>query len=157
MPRPKLTYLFEAEYHDGRVYKQNPDDSSIKFPPVKDENGELQGKSCMADIQEDLENHLIRRFSLVGKGNRITVDLKLGNFYVNKLSVLLESDKLPSFPEHFDLVYYRQNTVDVNVTFNKKTKEAIKHEQQGGIFTEYFIGWRCTINGREFKQKLAVS
>jgi hypothetical protein len=157
MQKPTLTYFFEAEYYDGRIYKQNQEDASVKYPPVRDENGHLQGKSCMSDIQEDVDNFLIKRFTLVGKGNKITVNLDTGLFEVNGLQVLLESTKLPALPEHFRLRYYRQVTVDQNITYDKGNGEIQKVEQAGEAFLEYFIGWECEIAGKQYEQKIAVA
>jgi hypothetical protein len=163
MPKPVLTYFFEAEYNDGTIYKQNKLDASVKYPPVKDENGELQGKSCMSDIQDDLDKGLVRRFSIVkhrgllSVKNTLTVDLKTGIFYVNGLTVLLESEKLPAMPEKFTLIYYRQRTVNLNVTYEKKTGKILDQKQVDDLFIEYFIGWHCTINGKNYTQKIGVS
>lgn len=156
MLKPKLTYLFEAEYFDGHIYKQNPQDHSVNFPPVKDDNGEWQGKSCFTDIAQDVENHLIKRFSLVRDNNRVSVNLENGLFTINGLQVLLEEEKLPIIPEHFTLIYYRQVSVHQNVTYALDTGDILGRED-AGHFLEYFIGWKCTISGREYKQKLAVA
>lgn len=156
MSKPKLEYFFEAEYYDGHIYKQNEQDSSIKFRPTVDANGELQGKSSFSDIQEDVQNNRIHRFFLVGKENRIGLDLATGIFYFNSVPFLVEHQKLPAKPKNFELIYYRQNTVDLNATYETKTGQMIS-AKQGQIFTEYFLGWKCTINGRPYEEKIAVA
>lgn len=152
MLKYQLQYLFEAEYKDGTIYRQNPQDHSVKFPPIQDEHGEWQGKSCFTDVTEDAQNHKIKKFSIIGKGNTITVNLENGLFEINGLPVLLEEEKLPMLPEHFELIYYRQVSVSQNITYGDVTVL-----EDGGIFVEYFIGWKCNIGGREYKQKLAVA
>lgn len=156
MPKPTLTYLFEAEYKDGHIYSQHPDDFSLKFPPTIDEAGEMQGRSAGADIQEDLDNDLISRVSLVGRGNKITVDLTTGLFEINGLQVILESNKLPILPDRFVLVRYYQVTQVQHVTYKNSdgTKVSESYEPE---FREYFLGWKCTINGRVYEEKIAVS
>lgn len=156
MSKPALTYLFEATLEDGSIYSQNPEDASLKFPPVPDENGVLQGKSCFTDIIEDVENHKVVKFSLIGKGNVVSVDLRSGLFEINGLPILAESVKLPTKPDHFTLVYYRQRTISQNVTYQVQSGEIIDKEE-GEEFLEYFIGWRCNISGRDYEQKIAVA
>lgn len=156
MNKPVLTYLFEAEFTDGSTYTQNPEDASLKFPPLIDEDGNLQGKSCYTDIVEDVEQHRIRKFSLIGHGNVISVDLKDGIFEVNGVKILVESKKLPILPEYFELIYYRQVNQDQNVTVNKKTLEVVSVENMQP-FIEYFIGWKTNIAGQEYIQKIAVA
>lgn len=155
MKKPILTYFFEAEYEDGSIYTQNKDDASVKFPPIRDENGDLQGKSCFTDVLDDIKHKKLVKFSLIGKGNRITVNLANGLFTINGLQVLLESIKLPILPE-FEIVYYRQRSEDQNLTFSNKTGELLD-ETITGSFIEYFIGWKCMIAGKEYQQKIAVA
>lgn len=155
MPKPILSYLFEAEYNDGSTYTQNPEDASIKFPP-EIVDGQLHGKSCFTDIREDVAEHKIKQFSLIGRGNVISVNLQTGLFSINDVPVLLESEKLPALPEFFELIYYRQVTVNARVNVGKGAPELQKTEQSD-IFVEFFIGWKCNIGGREYIQKLAVS
>ncbi len=106
-----LKYLFEAEYFDGRVYKQNKLDASVKFPPQPDKNGELQGKSCMSDIQEDIDNFHIKKFTIVEQilmGKKISVDLTDGHFEVDGNLFTVEGDRpFPVQPNQFKLIYFR--------------------------------------------------
>lgn len=145
MPEPvKLKYLFLVEFTDGTIYEQTPDDKS-KLDPLRSE---------FYDVLQS--GKVIRKFSLVGEGNKVTVDLQSGLFYINGLPVLLESEKLPARPEMFDLIFYRQWTKDQNVTYAMKTGE-ILNRQDAGSFCEYFIGWKCTLGKKEYIQKIAVA
>lgn len=141
-----LKYLFVAEFTDGTKIEQNPDDKS-----------KLGGRNCYSDVLYWLrEGKRLRRFSLVGDNNIIFVDLYTGIFNVNGLDLLLESEKLPALPDHFDLLWFHQVTRNQNVTYEKKTGEIVKKEDLPE-FREYFIGWECEINGKSYKQKLAVA
>jgi hypothetical protein len=139
-----LKYLFEAEFTDGTIYTQTADDVSNIDPK----------RSQFYDVLHT--GKTIKRFSLVGEGNKLTVDLTTGFFEVNGLTVLLESTKLPGPPDKFDLVFYRQRTHDIDVTYEKKTGNVV---ETGGEteFCEYFIGWTCEIAGKHYIQKMAVA
>lgn len=161
MATTKLKYLFKVLYTDGTEYGQNPEDHSVKFPPVRDENGQWQGKSCMSDVFDDIEQgKTVKTFSLVGEGNTITVDLTRGVFYVNDLQVLLESEKLPTAPSKFNLVYYRQVTENANVDMKADKKGTYQIVGMTPLskdrFVEYFVGWQCNIKGKNYQQKIAV-
>lgn len=139
-----LKYLFVAEFMDGSIKEQTPADVS-KLDPSRSEFYDVlhAGKA-------------IKRFSLVGEGNTITVDLVTGLFTINQLLVLLESEKLPLRPEKFDLIFYRQHTHSLNVEYELKTGIPVSSEPAGHS-CEYFIGWQCNINGKNYQQKIAVS
>lgn len=144
--KPTLKYLFEAEYEDKEVYKQTPDDKSLI----------AEKKSQFYDVLNS--GKTIRRFSLVGEGNRITVDLRTGVFYINKLAVLLESEKLPGMPVKFELIFYRQWTQNVDIDYKVMKIGPIKitKESPREAYCEYFIGWKCEIAGKSYQQKIAV-
>jgi hypothetical protein len=145
----KLQYLWVAELSDGSFIKQNPQDISEVNPK----------ENCYHDLLELLQNKKdlsIHRFSVVGKGNTITVDLITGVFYVNGLAVLLESDRLPSMPDKFNLIWYHQVTQETKVNYDTKTMMATKTEDLPE-YREYFIGWQTNIKGKNYQQKIAVS
>lgn len=148
--KPQLKYLFEVEFTDGEIYKQTPKDLSTLDP----------SKSEYYDILQRVEKDkkVILRFSLVGDGNRVTVDLKRGIFYVNKLPVLLESEQLPGMPEKFELIFYRQWKQELDVTYKTMKVGPVKiiSEKPKEPYCEYFIGWKCQVNGKSYQQKIAV-
>lgn len=131
----QLKYLFVAQFDDGRVINQTPEDKSIIDP---------EKRSQFYDVLQHPAK--LEYFTLVGDGNVIKVDLRSGIFYVNGLAVLLESEKLPTIPDKFDLIFYRQHTHHFN----------LKHEEIDHNI-EYFIGWKCKIKGKTYQQKLAVA
>ena len=142
-------YLFVAELTDGSFFEQTQDDVS-KLDPKR---------NCYYDLLQKLEKTpdlRIRRFSLVGQNNTITVDLGTGIFYVNGLAILAESEKLPTLPDKFDLIWYIQVTQNLNVTLNNKTQKIVSVHDQNE-YREYFIGWQCNIAGKNYQQKIAVS
>lgn len=145
----KLKYLWAAELADGTLERQTPEDISYLDP----------ARNCYYDLIQ-LTKHgpekIIRRFSLLSEENTITVDLGNGIFYINGLPVLLESEKLPILPDKFDLIYYHQVTQNTNVNFDPKTGEILDREPLPE-YREYFLGWQCNINGKNYQQKLAVS
>src|SRR4051794_11407218 len=102
MNQSQFTYLFFVEYADGTAFHQTPDDRSAIDP---------EKRSQFYDVLQSGQR--IKRFSLVNKTNRITVDLTTGLFEINGLRVLLEGEKLPAIPERFDLIFYRQHTHDM--------------------------------------------
>lgn len=140
-----LKYLFIAEFIDGSAIEQTLEDKSSIDP---------EKRSQFYDVLQSGKR--IHRFSLVGEGNKLTVDLLTGFFEVNGLRVMLEGDKLPTLPDRFDLIFYRQHTHDTAATFSLKTKNLISQEETDH-YIEYFIGWQCNIAGKNYQQKLAVS
>lgn len=151
-----LKYLFEVRYADEEIYRQSPEDKS-KIDPEK--------RSEFYDVLQEVEKgKTIRMFSLIeqdsDKPNILTVDLGTGLFYVNGVMVILESTKLPTIPDKFELVFYRQWTQSVNVDY-KKSKEGVMkvigNTPVGEAFCEYFIGWKCNIAGKEYVQKIGVA
>jgi len=140
----KLKYLFTAEFTDGTSIRQSHSDIS-KIDP---------NKSLFYDVLNS--GKTVRKFSLSYFFNKVTVDLLTGLFYVNGLPVLLEGDKLPGMPDKFELIYYRQWTRSMDVTYKLKTGEIIDTKPTDS-FCEYFIGWKCEIAGKSYQQKLGVS
>lgn len=150
MNSPKLDYLFTAVFTDGSIVEQNPEDKGTS----------PNARNCYSDVLfAQKEGKQLHFFHLKGKGNTLTVDLVGGMFYVNGLEVLLESEKLPGMPEKFDLVWYHQVTQDIEVDtkVNDKLGVDITAMRPHEGLREYFIGWECNINGKVYKQKIAVA
>lgn len=155
-----LKYLFEAEFLDGGIYRQNPEDHSKKNPPIKDAEGNYQGKSAFSDIREEVEKYSLKKFSLIEAGKEVvSVNLVTGIFTVMGVDILVESEKIPTMPEKFKLIYYRQwtrsMTVDVQVQEDMSIKQTGQKEEEP--FCEFFIGWECEVQGKKYTQKLAVA
>lgn len=140
----KLKYLFETEFKDGTIYKQNKLDASIKFPPIKDANGQLQGKNCMADIQEDVDNFNIKRFTLIEQGflgKKYTVDLTDGHFEIDGTTIEAEADRaLPIKNARFKLIYFLISTVQHTSPALFNNPKSVTNTQEGGIEVVNRIG-----------------
>lgn len=149
---PVLKYLFKAKFGDDSEYYQTPDDKSELDPK----------KSQFFDVLEICKTKKLIEFSLMGWNIEpyipvISVNLQTGLFNISGVEVLLESQKLPTLPDKFELIFYRQWTQNLTVTYKVKTGEPQSSEQNGEGFCEYFIGWKCEIAGKEYTQKLAVA
>lgn len=169
MGKLDLKYLFHAKFVDGDEFIQSADDISNIDPEKRSQYYDL--------LQEVEKGRVIRLFSLVGEGHSFTVDLGTGLFYVDGIKILLESKKLPTLPDKFNLIFYRQRTQSVNVKHkaDKAGKmKVISVKPTGDDFCEYFIGWHCRVMTRvehksrdgkkwvtnelrDYEQKLAVS
>jgi|ERR1700719_3524342 len=146
--QPILKYLFVAEFTDGTVIEQTPDDMS-----------KLGLRNCYSDVLEAQKNgKILKAFTLnrVGSVENVSVNLLTGIFTINGLEVLLESDKLPALPDHFELIWYHQVTRDMNITYAVQTGKEVDRTY-APEFREYFIGWKCTIHGKSYQQKIAVA
>lgn len=112
----KLEYLWVATFRDGSTYKQNKEDTSLKFPPVKDENGQWQGKNSWTDIKEDVENCNLASFSLI-QNTRVfpktyKVDLIDGHFEIDGTKFLVEDDSnVPYYQYPLKLIWRRITNV----------------------------------------------
>jgi len=146
--KPVLKWLFRVQFADGSTYNQTPNDKSV-IDPKRSEYYDM--------MEAEKRGKKIRYFSLfeVGTTNIVSVDLGTGLFFVNKLPVLLESQKLPKLPEKFNLIFYHQVDQNQTMTIQKSTGKVLKTEQS--THREYFIGWECEIAGKKYIQKLAVS
>jgi hypothetical protein len=159
----RLKYLFEVEFFDDKPkYKQNSQDASVKFPPVPNEKGILQGKSAFHDIREDVENGNVKRFTLVEQGlvilpRKFTVDLSDGHFEVNGVPFIAMGAKpLPIRPQKFTLKYFRVRTPYQTSTYANKTGQLLKRET-GEFPIQYLLGWECEISGVHYEQVIVVS
>lgn len=145
----KLKYLFVAEFSDGSKITQTQDDKSIVEPETR---------SQFYDVLQSGKR--IKEFSLHQIGlwgsNTISVNLQTGLFKINGLDVLLESEKLPTLPDKFELIFYRQHTHNVDATYKVKTGKEVSYGNEQHS-CEYFIGWQCNIKGKNYQQKIAVS
>lgn len=156
-----LKYLFEAEFFDGLVYTQTPDDTSVKFPPVIDENGNPQGKSSFSDIQDDVYAHKIKRFTLYkrlvfGRLPVASVDLTDGSFMVNGMRVEVEGARpLPVEGSKFELVYFRVRRQTLTTKYKTKTGEEVS-SVAGELPIKFMIGWTTTISNITYTQKILV-
>jgi hypothetical protein len=127
----KLKYYFKCEYKDGSIFEQNEEDVSLTDPK----------RSAFFDIrQKD-----VARFWLEGNGHKYLVDLTTGLFEIDGNLIHVGED-LPAIDPVRRLIFFRRHAHQFN----------LDHEEVGH-FVRYFIGWQTTINGKNYKQTIAVA
>lgn len=130
-----LKYLFTAEFNDGTTVEQTQEDISFT------------GKgSAFTDV---LVKDGLKSFSLHGKDNSVTVDLKTGKFGVNGLWVDIHDQYFDPSQHKLRLIYFRETIVE-RVQSDETTED--RH-----YVNRYFIGWHTTVKGKNIKVTLAVS
>jgi hypothetical protein len=128
--RPHLKYLFIAEFFDGSVYRQTPDDTS-RVDPLR---------SCFYDVL----NHPapVTRFTLRGEDAlSASVELTTGLFTVN--GVTFRAGDPRCVPSSYRLVFYRQHVVEII--------GGDRHD------VTYHLGWQGEFAGRNVQCTIAVT
>lgn len=131
-----LDYLYIAETHNGHIIKQTQDDVS----PFNPSN----------NIYREVTKENVRRFSLVGKGHVITIDLTDGHAEVDGKFVY--PPKLPPVKCELKLIYYRQVQQSIGGSLGA--------EGTGLVHTatkmRYYIGWQAHYEGKNYKFELGI-
>lgn len=125
-----LKYLFTAEYTDGSVFVQNPEDRS-QIEPEK--------RSAYYDI----DHSKLVKFSLQGEGHIYSVNLHTGHFEVDSVPFYMHEENLGGFK----LIFFRRHTHQ----YNQETKEELGHS------IVYQIGWQCFVNGKNYQKVMNIS
>jgi hypothetical protein len=144
----QFDYLFVAEFTDGSVIKQTQDDRS-----------KTGGSNCYSDVLKAVEEgKKIKRFSIVGKGHTLSVDLETGLFTLNGVTVILESDRLPAQPSEFKLEWWHRVSQHANATYKADDKGLFNLSKVEPLkpTIEYIIGWKCVVKDKEYTQTLVV-
>ena len=130
-----LNYLFIAETLNHNLIRQTQDDTSRLLP----------GKNAFYDVMQ--HQGKIRKFSLVGKGHMISIDLIDGHAEVD--GVVVNPPKAPPIGKPLDLIYYKQmqQRLMVKMDGSGSTLEPI---------TRFYIGWQCTYQGKNHKWELGI-
>lgn len=130
----ELKYLFTVTYKDGSIFEQPQDDHS-----------ELDSKrSAFYDVLQNEKD--IELFTIRYGEDEWGVNLITGTFSHNGIEFVSKSEDLVSeTPPEFRLVFYRTHTHN----FNQEDKE-LSH------IVTYFIGWQCTIDGKNYQQVIGV-
>ncbi len=126
-----LEYIFIAELFNGTIYKQTPEDISLK----------TVGRSAYYDIKDEK----IKRFSLVGKGHIFTIDLENGNLEVdgNKFYT-----KRPPERSELRLIYYRQ--------VQQHMRSGPSEDSLLSSSVKYFMGWQTTVGDKNYKFEIGL-
>jgi len=127
-----MKYLFTAQFNDGSVFQQDPED---KHPSKPD-------KSSFTHLLEEADQHGgIALFQLKGgNGHTYSVDLRDGHFEIDLLKTEVQG------LGDFRLIYYRQHRHIMNV----QTMEELDHE------IEFHLGWQTTHEGKNVQQILMI-
>lgn len=127
-----LDYLFIAETFNHNFIKQTQEDVSRTDPK----------KSSFTDVLKEK----IRRFSLVGKGHIISVDLVDG--HAERDGKVISPPRFPLGDAKLNLVYYRQvqQRLGVSSTTSKPLSPLVR----------YFIGWKTKVMGKDINLELGI-
>ncbi len=122
-----LKYLFEVEYTDGSIFKQNKED-------VSPEDNKRSSFHYVLSTGKQIKKFSLKRFL-----ETWSIDLVTGIFSHNEIEFQQEWNLKA---EKRELIYQRQREQDSTATFNKKTGQILKMEQTGPTRTKYFIGYK---------------
>jgi len=128
----ELKYLFDANFSDGSVIRQTPEDVSALDP----------SKSAFFDV---LQRNDLVFFRLRDREHSYSVDLIDGSFYIDTFAFEAQPSGQP-IPEggKYKLIYWR----DHKHIFN--AGEENSHE------VAYRFGWEYTVDGKTWTQTLVV-
>lgn len=127
-----LKYLFTAEYTDGTIYQQTPEDVSVSDPK----------KSCFSDI----DHRKLVKFTLKGEGHSYAVNLRDGHFEVDGVQFFMHEDfDLVAFR----LIFFRQHTHTIQQT--RFADKELSHE------IVYRMGWQTTtVRGENYQRIMQI-
>lgn len=138
----ELKYLFEAQFEDGTIFKQDPKDISKSDPK----------RSAFYDLLQDKRK--IVRFALIEQSanpKEISVNLTHGTFdqkNCKQEDLAAEGDtELPDKLKDFRLIFYRQHQHDIDRETNKEIDHRIR----------YCLGWQTTYKKKNYQQVLGIS
>jgi hypothetical protein len=131
-----LAYLFTALFTDGSTMSQTQEDRSAT----------VEGKNAFHDVLQRITD--VEVFALHSATVIVRVDLRTGLFTLNGCTFQASDPSIPNLKDapHFRLVYFKRHR---------------RHFQQGagevGHEIEYHLGWQTTIDGKNYRQTLALS
>lgn len=151
--KPKLDYLFEADFANGTTYYQGGDDESLTQPA--DAEGNIP--SAYRDIQDRMDE--VTRFHLVGPAGRYTVDLTDGHFEVNGVPFYVERPDVPI--TDIQLQYLRYTNIDstIEATADKAgifNFKAAKEVRRAHYVSRYVIGFTAKVGAKEISHAIAI-
>lgn len=149
--KPRLDYLFEADFADGTTYIQGADDESL----FHEKDAEGNGPSAYQDVQDRMDE--VIRFHLVGKGNRYSVDLTDGHFEVNGVAFWIERPPLPL--TNIELLFLRYTNIESKVESTMQKTGLwgkLKEVERAHYVDRYVIGFRALLGKVEVTYQIAV-
>lgn len=121
-----LNYHFVAEFDDGSVIEQTPDDISVLDPKKSEFYDVLQAKKTL------------KWFSLVGD-RTYSLDLETGTFEING-SAFIVGDQIDT-KDSLELIYYKQVRRHQNITVDTKTGQELDR-QDAGMDITWILGFK---------------
>lgn len=177
-----LKYLFKATFTDGSEFIQDPQDKSYIeenrssfFDFLKLCEGGvihylpgIDGQQMTANIApkkihtfELFENKSIG--SLLPKRKKYLVDLIDGHFEIAGQHIIATPEQnLTKYPQEYRLIFFRERQQDttVSATMVENKDGLIPHfhnyQDAGPERITYFIGWQCTIAGKNYQQLIGI-
>jgi hypothetical protein len=136
-----MKYLFEANFKDGEIYVQHPEDL-----PKEGTSG-----SSFAFVKQKIDE--VTAFYLLPQSGCSEeyctgINLENGIFLINGLPVKIDEKDFPlGFPPDIQrrLIYFRRVTVNYIGTVEQNKS------------TEFCIGWQATVNGKNYQQIISIS
>jgi hypothetical protein len=144
MEKP-LDYLFTAILADETVFCQPVDDHSELDP---------ERRTAFYDLLELSKDNPVKYFAISNGKDTLAVDLVTGNFALNGVEMMSQSDVPQIEDPEYKLIYHRTMRRRFNVDTHDESVECLGH----------FIGWEVSVkkvkNGKEhiktYKQILGL-
>ncbi len=149
--KPRLDYLFEADFNDGTTYYQGADDESLYHDKDKDGNGPSSYRDVLDRIQD------VQRFHLIGNKTRYTVDLSDGHFEIDGAPFIVERPSIPL--TDLKLFFLRYNNVEstAETTMQKNGLwSQLKEVGRSHYVDRYVIGFTAMAGAKEVNYSIAI-
>lgn len=134
----KLKYLFVAEYKDGELFIQPPDDRSINHDDTKEQN-----PSAFADV--DFKRLIRFHLVLPEEGSQVpafTVDLRDGHFECHGVPFIAHPQEFDTSQHKLKLYFQRETRQELTIKATVGENGEIKEEtSRRDYVNRYFIGW----------------
>lgn len=149
--RESLRWLFRAEFADGHVIEQDPDDTCHSRT---DGTG-----SAFTDVLAYGKPVIFGLYNVENPSESAIVDLITGNFSVNGTALAIHNQMFEPQNYSLELVYFRESRANMTVVATVQEDGSIKQEKVGNtqqFVNRYFIGWQTTIHGKTKQSTIAV-
>lgn len=139
-----LKYLFTAEYADGTVLRQTPEDRSTIEPDKRSAFFDALAREGREEGAKP--NNRMVRFTLTGDDGEYSVDLIDGSFTFNGKRVVAIEDSM--IGKDLRIIFWRNHSQEITVS---------RHESTLGNDTiVYRFGWHCTLNGADCSRVMQI-
>lgn len=151
LSKPRLEWLFVANFSDGTQIKQTQED---KCTTREDGTG-----SAFTDVLAREKELIVFGLEHIDGKQWVLVDLRTGNFAVNETAVQLHNQNFEPHKYPLELVYFRETRVDTDVQGTVQDDLSVDYKDLGSprhYVNKYFIGWRTTLHNKQKQVTLAV-